>query len=29
MPLMGRTLIHQEAVDLMEEYINSLTPLCN
>lgn len=29
MPLMGRTLIHQEAVDLMEQYINSLSPICN
>lgn len=29
MPLMGRGLIHQEAVDLLEQYINSLSPLCN
>jgi uncharacterized repeat protein (TIGR03806 family) len=29
MPLMGRTLIHEEAVELMEEYITSLSPLCN
>jgi uncharacterized repeat protein (TIGR03806 family) len=29
MPLMGRTVVHQEAVDLLEEYINSLSPICN
>lgn len=29
MPLMGRSIVHQEAVDLLEEYINSLTPVCN
>jgi uncharacterized repeat protein (TIGR03806 family) len=29
MPLMGRTMVHQEAVDLLEQYINSLSPLCN
>jgi hypothetical protein len=28
MPLHGRTLIHQEGVLLVEEWINSLTP-CN
>ncbi len=28
MPLMGRTVIHQEAVDLLEDYINSLSPAC-
>jgi uncharacterized repeat protein (TIGR03806 family) len=29
MPLMGRTLIHEEAVSLMQEYITGLSPLCN
>lgn len=29
MPLMGRSIVHQEAVDLLEEYINSLSPICN
>lgn len=28
MPLMGRTTVHQEAVDLLEQYINSLSPIC-
>ncbi len=28
MPLMGRSMVHQEAVDLLEEYINSLSPIC-
>jgi uncharacterized repeat protein (TIGR03806 family) len=28
MPLFGRTVIHQEAVTLLESYINSLTPTC-
>lgn len=28
MPLLGRTLIHQEAVDLLEAYIDSLEPSC-
>lgn len=28
MPLMGRTVIHQEAVDLFEEYIESMSPPC-
>lgn len=28
MPLLGRTVIHQEAVDLLEEYISSLEPNC-
>jgi hypothetical protein len=29
MPLMGRTIIHEEAVDMMEEYISGLSPACN
>lgn len=29
MPLIGRTIVHQEAVDLLEQYINSLSPVCN
>jgi len=29
MPLMGRTLIHQEAVELVEQWINSLTTSCD
>lgn len=28
MPLFGRTVIHQEAVTLLSEYINSLNPTC-
>lgn len=28
MPLLGRTLVHEEAVAMMEEYINSLSPAC-
>jgi len=28
MPLLGRTIVHQEAVDLLEDYINSLSPAC-
>jgi uncharacterized repeat protein (TIGR03806 family) len=28
MPLLGRTVIHEEAVQLFEAYINSLTPDC-
>lgn len=28
MPLLGRTLIHEEAVALLEEYIDSLEPAC-
>lgn len=28
MPLMGRTVIHQEAVDLFEEYIEAMSPPC-
>jgi uncharacterized repeat protein (TIGR03806 family) len=29
MPLLGRTVVHEEAVELIEEWINSLTPSCN
>ena len=29
MPLLGRSLIHQEAVDLIADWINSLDPPCN
>ena len=29
MPLKGRTLIHQEAVDLIEQWINSLSQTCD
>ncbi len=29
MPLKGRTIIHQEAVDLIEQWINSLSQTCN
>jgi hypothetical protein len=29
MPLLGRTLKHQEGVQLIEEWINSLTMNCN
>ncbi|MFN0031324.1 MAG: hypothetical protein ACKVOR_04100 [Flavobacteriales bacterium] len=29
MPLMGRTLVHTEAIEMVEAYINSLTPACN
>ncbi len=28
MPLFGRSLIHEEGVQLLEEYINSLSPAC-
>ncbi len=28
MPLLGRSLIHEEAIELLEAYINSLTPTC-
>jgi hypothetical protein len=28
MPLFGRSVIHEEAVTLLEEYINSLSPTC-
>ena len=28
MPLLGRTLVHQEAVNMIEEWINSLTEIC-
>ena len=28
MPLLGRTLVHQEAVEMIEEWINSLTITC-
>ncbi len=29
MPLLGRSVVHQEAVDLLGQYILSLTPICN
>jgi hypothetical protein len=29
MPLLGRSLVHQEAVDLIEEWITSLEIDCN
>lgn len=29
MPLLGRTLIHDEAIDLIETYINQLTEICD
>ena len=29
MPLLGRTLIHEEGRQLIEEWINSLTEICN
>ncbi|MCB0770797.1 MAG: hypothetical protein KDC00_10380 [Flavobacteriales bacterium] len=29
MPLLGRTIIHEEGVALIEEWINSLSPPCN
>ena len=29
MPLLGRTLVHQESVDLVEEWISSLEIDCN
>ncbi len=29
MPLLGRTLIHDEAIDLLETYINQLTEVCD
>lgn len=28
MPLLGRSIVHTEGVDLLEEYINSLTEIC-
>ena len=28
MPLMGRTVVHEEAVDLISTWINSLNPPC-
>ena len=28
MPLLGRTLVHEEAVEMVEEWINSLTTIC-
>lgn len=28
MPLLGRTIVHEEAVELIEEWINSLTTVC-
>jgi hypothetical protein len=29
MPLLGRSLVHDEAVDLVQEWINSLTNSCD
>ena len=29
MPLLGRNLVHEEAVEMVEEWINSLTTICN
>ena len=29
MPLLGRTLVHEEAVQLFDDWINSLTEICN
>lgn len=29
MPLMGRSMVHQEGVEMIEEWINSLTQVCN
>lgn len=29
MPLLGRTIVHEEAVQLIQEWINSLDPACN
>ena len=29
MPLLGRTVVHDEGVALLEEYISSLTQTCN
>ncbi|MEM7105713.1 MAG: hypothetical protein AAF502_21425 [Bacteroidota bacterium] len=29
MPLLGRTLVHQESVQMIEEWINTLEPNCN
>lgn len=29
MPLLGRTIVHEEAVQLIEQWINSLNPPCN
>ena len=29
MPLLGRTIVHEEAVQLIEQWINSLDPPCN
>jgi hypothetical protein len=28
MPLLGRSLVHEEAVQLLNEYISSLSPAC-
>ena len=28
MPLLGRSVVHEEAIALLEAYINSLTPTC-
>ena len=28
MPLLGRTVVHEEAIELLQAYINSLTPTC-
>lgn len=28
MPLLGRSMIHEEAITLLEQYINSLNPVC-
>ena len=29
MPLLGRTIVHDEGVALLQEWINSLTQTCN
>lgn len=29
MPLLGRTIVHEEGLQLIEQWINSLTPACN
>jgi len=29
MPLLGRTIVHDEGVELLEQYISSLTQHCN
>jgi hypothetical protein len=28
MPLLGRSVVHEEAIALLDAYINSLTPTC-